>query len=178
MVWPVASPRSTGPPRPWPSGADGIPEPCARVGAAAQAALDSDLLHSQSPHLFVLCRGVAGRWFASTVSVVLGISLECANAALVTRFWARALCTELGTGDPMVLHSGSLRLTFLETKEGKYVRNRVRLHLVTHDFEFETARLLSLGAVRLTDVARGGRRWTTFADVEGNEFDLIDGESR
>ncbi|MFC0431009.1 VOC family protein [Kutzneria buriramensis] len=112
------------------------------------------------------------------MSVVLGISLDCGNVPLVARFWAQALGAEVGTGDPTVLKSGTLYLTFRRTTEGKYVRNRVRLHLLTHDFEFETARLLSLGAVRLADVARAGRRWTTFADVEGNEFDLVDGESR
>jgi hypothetical protein len=36
------------------------------------------------------------------------------------------------------------------------------------------ARLLSLGAVRLHGFALFDARWTTFADVEGNEFDLID----
>jgi hypothetical protein len=38
-----------------------------------------------------------------------------------------------------------------------------------------TARLLSLGAQRLRDLQAGKARWTTFADLEGNEFDLIAG---
>ena len=50
----------------------------------------------------------------------------------------------------------------------------MHLDLVTDDFDLEGARLLSLGAVRLQDHALSGTRWTTFADVEGNEFDLID----
>jgi hypothetical protein len=109
------------------------------------------------------------------VSVVLGISVDCGNAMLVARFWARALRTEICHGasrELVVLRADALCLAFRKAAEGKFVRNRVRLDLVTHDFEFETARLLSLGAVRLADVADG---WTTFADVEGNEFDLIDG---
>jgi hypothetical protein len=36
-------------------------------------------------------------------------------------------------------------------------------------------RLLSLGAQRLCDLRRDKSRWTTFADIEGNEFDLIAG---
>ena len=40
------------------------------------------------------------------------------------------------------------------------------------------ARLMSLGAVRLYDHALFDGRWTTFADVEGNEFDLIDANVR
>ncbi|HEY3606315.1 MAG TPA: VOC family protein [Pseudonocardiaceae bacterium] len=112
------------------------------------------------------------------MSVVLGISVECANTALVARFWAKALGTEIDqrvAGDVVVLRAGVLCLTFRQVTGGKFVRNRVRLDLITHDFEFETARMLSLGAVRLVDVVDGSRRWTTFADVEGNEFDLIDG---
>ena len=35
--------------------------------------------------------------------------------------------------------------------------------------------LLSLGAHRLRDQQAGKSRWTTFADIEGNEFDLIAG---
>jgi hypothetical protein len=36
--------------------------------------------------------------------------------------------------------------------------------------------LLALGASRLRDIREDGRlRWTTFADPEGNEFDLIAG---
>jgi hypothetical protein len=39
----------------------------------------------------------------------------------------------------------------------------------------ETERLLSLGAHRLRDVQLDKSRWTIFADIEGNEFDLIVG---
>jgi hypothetical protein len=35
--------------------------------------------------------------------------------------------------------------------------------------------LLGLGARRLRDVERDEIRWTTFAGIEGNEFDLIAG---
>jgi hypothetical protein len=36
-------------------------------------------------------------------------------------------------------------------------------------------RLLSLGARRLRDLHADKIRWTTFADIEGTEFDLIAG---
>jgi hypothetical protein len=39
----------------------------------------------------------------------------------------------------------------------------------------EAERLLSLGARRLRDVQRDKSRWTTLADIEGSEFDLIAG---
>ena len=47
--------------------------------------------------------------------------------------------------------------------------------IISDTFDAETERLLSLGARRLRDLQRDRARWTTFADIEGNEFDLIAG---
>ena len=55
--------------------------------------------------------------------------------------------------------------------EPKTAKNRLHLDLITADFDAELARLLGLGA---TEVA-SFERWTTLADPEGNEFDLIRG---
>jgi hypothetical protein len=55
------------------------------------------------------------------------------------------------------------------------VKNRVHLDLITTEFEAETGRLVGLGAQKVRDIEEHGNRWTTFADVEGNEFDLIAG---
>ena len=51
----------------------------------------------------------------------------------------------------------------------------LHLDVISDTFAAEAERLLSLGARRLRDVERGEIRWTTFADIEGNEFDLIAG---
>jgi hypothetical protein len=59
--------------------------------------------------------------------------------------------------------------------EAKVVKNRVHLDLISESFDAETERLVSLGAQKLHDVESGNARWTTFADIEGNEFDLIAG---
>jgi hypothetical protein len=59
--------------------------------------------------------------------------------------------------------------------EPKTVKNRLHLDLVSDTFDAETGRLLSLGARRLRDLQGDKSRWTTFADIEGNEFDLIAG---
>ena len=65
-------------------------------------------------------------------------------------------------------------LLFHRVPEGKTVKNRVHLDLATTDSEAQSARLLELGAAKLRDITEDGRlRWTTFADPEGNEFDLI-----
>lgn len=66
------------------------------------------------------------------------------------------------------------RLAFHKVPEAKSVNNRFHPDLITGDYEGETERLLALGATKL-DEFESGARWTTFADVEGNEFDLIAG---
>ena len=67
------------------------------------------------------------------------------------------------------------RITFNKVPEPKTVKNRLHLDVVSDTFDAETERLLSLGAQRIRDVQRDKFRWTTFADIEGNEFDLIAG---
>jgi Glyoxalase-like domain len=59
--------------------------------------------------------------------------------------------------------------------EPKTVKNRVYLDVISDSFDAETERLLSLGAQRLRNLQRDKSRWTTFADIEGNGFDLIAG---
>ena len=66
-------------------------------------------------------------------------------------------------------------LVFNKVPEAKIVKNRLHLDLVSDTFDGESERLLSLGARRLSDQQAGKSRWTTFADIEGNEFDLIAG---
>jgi predicted enzyme related to lactoylglutathione lyase len=57
--------------------------------------------------------------------------------------------------------------------EPKTVKNRLHLDLRTDQFEAETRRLIGLGATPIRDIEKPTARWTTFADPEGNEFDLI-----
>ncbi len=57
--------------------------------------------------------------------------------------------------------------------EGKTVKNRLHPDLATSEYELETERLIRLGAVKLNEFDQGGSRWRTFADPEGNEFDLV-----
>lgn len=67
------------------------------------------------------------------------------------------------------------RLAFHQVPEPKSLKNRLHLDLITPDFEAETTRLLALGATTAHQVEKSGRRWTTFLDPEGNEFDLVGG---
>ena len=61
-------------------------------------------------------------------------------------------------------------LSFVPVPEGKTVKNRVHLDLVTSDREAEVERLVGLGATRLADHDEWGHVWTTLADPAGNEF--------
>jgi predicted enzyme related to lactoylglutathione lyase len=113
---------------------------------------------------------------------LLAVSVDCTDAGRVAEFWAGVLGRTVGPdASPMfaavapddVVATGPL-LLFHGVPEGKTVKNRLHLDLVTDQVEAESERLLALGARRIRDIEESGRlRWTTFADVEGNEFDLV-----
>jgi predicted enzyme related to lactoylglutathione lyase len=114
-------------------------------------------------------------------STVLGLSFDTHDAARVAQFWATALGRPLADGasahDAVVLASdisAGPRLAFHQVPEGKMVNNRVHLDLITTDIDGESERLISLGATVVNTIS-GQARWITFADPEGNEFDLIAG---
>jgi hypothetical protein len=115
-------------------------------------------------------------------STLFGLAFDSADAAVAARFWAQVLHREVADGaseQHAVVEKGSddsgvPRLSFYQVPEGKTVKNRLHVDLITADYEGESARLVGLGAAKLNVVDQGAR-WTTFADVEGNEFDLIAG---
>ena len=114
---------------------------------------------------------------------LLAIAIDCADAPAVARFWADVLgrqVAEDSTSERVILLPGDgeasgPRITFNKVPEPKTVKNRLHLDVISDTFDAETGRLLSLGARRLSDLQRDTSRWTTFADIEGNEFDLIAG---
>ena len=114
---------------------------------------------------------------------LFAVAFDCADAAVLARFWAEALgrqVAEDSTSERAVLLAGEggssgPPITFNRVPEPKTVKNRLHLDLISDTFDADTARLLSLGAQRLRDLQAGKARWTTFADIEGNEFDLIAG---
>jgi hypothetical protein len=112
-----------------------------------------------------------------------GVAVDCADAAALAQFWAEVLGRKMGA-DPTREHAVVLvdddgtqgpRLAFHQVPEEKTVKNRLHLDLISTDFDAESERLLSLGAGKIRELEQGGARWTTFADIEGNEFDLIAG---
>ena len=93
----------------------------------------------------------------------------------VGRFWAAALGRDLIEGDPgeWATLAGDPRLDFMKVPEGKSTKNRVHLDWHAPDREAEVERLIALGATRLWDVRNENFEWTTLADVEGNEFCVV-----
>jgi hypothetical protein len=117
-----------------------------------------------------------------TVSIeFFGISVDCTDAAALAQFWGAVLDRQLADGatseDALLLVEPEAlsgpRLAFHRVTEAKVVKNRLHLDLITIGFDAEAERLVSLGAERVRDVQDGAARWTTFVDIEGNEFDLI-----
>jgi hypothetical protein len=116
-------------------------------------------------------------------STVFGFSYDCIDAAVVAAFWAAALGREIAAGateQDAVVSAGAdpvsgPRLAFHKVPEAKTVKNRLHLDLITTEFDAESTRLIGLGASKVREIETDGARWTTFADIEGNEFDLIAG---
>jgi predicted enzyme related to lactoylglutathione lyase len=116
---------------------------------------------------------------------VAALSVDCADPATLADFWGKVLGRPVSPGpspDTMVVDAadpaGGPRLFFNKVPEPKTVKNRLHLDLLTEHREEETERLIGLGARPLSEVAFPGVRWTTFADPEGNEFDLLTWEEQ
>lgn len=113
------------------------------------------------------------------------ITVDCADALVVGRFWSVALGRPLdggATGDfasiGMAEHrdtegwrlGGEQAWLFVRVPEPKAAKNRMHLDVATADPAAEVARLVGLGAQRVADVDEWGYRWTVMRDPEGNEF--------
>jgi hypothetical protein len=110
-----------------------------------------------------------------TISIY-ATSFDATNAAMLAAFWAAALGRDVNPeatpeSASLAAADGDHPILFHGVPESKTVKNRLHLDLITTDFDSELARLLSLGAAELASFPA----WTTLADPEGNEFDLIRG---
>jgi F420H(2)-dependent quinone reductase len=111
---------------------------------------------------------------------VIGLSIDCADPVALARFWSEVLGRPVNPGadaesaavDATSPASGP-RLAFHKVPEPKTVKNRLHLDLRTDEFEAERKRLVGLGATPIRDINKPAARWTTLADPEGNEFDLV-----
>lgn len=110
-----------------------------------------------------------------TTSVV-ALSIDCADPVALARFWSEVLGAPVdpgADGERAQISTASPRLVFHLVPERKTIKNRLHLDLSTDHFEADSERLSGLGATSLRSFSRPPARWTTFADPEGNEFDLV-----
>jgi predicted enzyme related to lactoylglutathione lyase len=116
------------------------------------------------------------------MSVTLNhITFDCADAARVAGFWSSVLDESVDTGASpdfaTITSSTSASWMFVKVPEPKRGKNRVHVDLAAPDLDAEVERLTGLGATRVADFDEGGTRWTTLADLEGNEFDVVHASS-
>jgi catechol 2,3-dioxygenase-like lactoylglutathione lyase family enzyme len=115
-----------------------------------------------------------------STTTISAVSFDTADAAALAAFWAEVLGRPVNPGatagyaaidaaDP----ADGPKLTFHKVPEATTVKNRLRLALRTEQLEAESLRLIELGAESLGDYEKPSLRWTTFADPDGNEFDLV-----
>ena len=107
------------------------------------------------------------------------IVIDSGNAAQLAGFWSQVLSRPVDEGAneffATIGHQakdGEPALMFLRVPESKQAKNRLHLDLSGPDWRAEADRLAALGATKLSDHAEYGTEWITFADPEGNEFDL------
>jgi hypothetical protein len=118
------------------------------------------------------------------VSIALeAVTFDCADAVGLARFWSAVL--EHPVDDGATAEFAAIGLSddnklrpawcFVRVPEAKVAKNRCHPDLLAVDHSAAVARAVAAGATRLADVEEGGTRWTTLADPEGNEFDIVAG---
>ena len=110
--------------------------------------------------------------------IPIHITVDCSNVTAVATFWSAALRRTVDSQTEDVAEipgggTGSIGWLFIRVPEGKTAKNRLHIDFGTADREAEVARLLALGASRIGDYQEWGAWWTTLADVEGNEFCVV-----
>ena len=126
----------------------------------------------------------------TTVSLsVAALTIDSADPAALADFWGKALGRPVSpgavAGDTAVDVTGpdsGPRMILHNPPEPGTAKNSVHLVLITDHYDEEIERLTGLGArplnqIKIPAVRTGGATFnvsqTTFADPEGNEFDLV-----
>jgi predicted enzyme related to lactoylglutathione lyase len=131
-----------------------------------------------------------GTIMTTTVSLSFAaLTIDSADPAALADFWGKALGRPVSpgavAGDTAVDATGpesGPRMILHNPPESGTAKNSVHLVLVTDDYDEEIERLTGLGARPLNEIkvppaalppGVAAIRQTTFADPEGNEFDLV-----
>ena len=105
------------------------------------------------------------------------VAIDCSDAAALASFYAALLDRPVDPGASEYFASigrGATTpvLMFLKVPDRTPGKNSVHLDLHTDTLADEIARAVSLGAKHLADFDQYGAVWATFADPEGNVFDI------
>lgn len=108
------------------------------------------------------------------------VTFDCTDAAVLAAFWSAALDRPVDAGAnayfATIGYGGpGPAFMFLKVDEPKTAKNRCHVDLSTGDLSTadraaECDRLVTLGAVRVSEHDEYGRRWTVLRDPSGNEF--------
>ena len=111
----------------------------------------------------------------------IGLVLDCAEPEKLAEFWAPALgYVSLGSfGSYVALVPDGRpgpKLLLQRVDEPKSAKNRMHVDIEVPDIHAEAARLVDLGATRVSDAPMSelGSTWIQMADPEGNEFCVCD----
>jgi len=115
-----------------------------------------------------------------TAPVSLSVAAVSVDSVALAGFWGRpwaarsaqARSPETRPVDAAGPESGP-RMLFHNVSGLQTANNRFHLILVTEHYHEEIERLTGLGARTVTETKLPEVRWTTLADPEGNEFDLV-----
>jgi predicted enzyme related to lactoylglutathione lyase len=104
------------------------------------------------------------------------LTVDCADAAGLASFYATLLDRPVDPGASeyfaTIGRGTSPVLMFLKVPDRTPGKNSVHLDLHTDALADEITRAVSLGAKHLADFDEYGAVWATFADPEGNVFDI------
>ena len=111
----------------------------------------------------------------------LVVVVDCADLERAATFWAAALGYadqgEAGAKYRSVLppDGPGAEILLQRTTDAKPGKNRVHLDLRTADLEAETARVIALGATKVSPepLEEHGWTWHVLADPDGNEFCVL-----
>jgi catechol 2,3-dioxygenase-like lactoylglutathione lyase family enzyme len=114
-----------------------------------------------------------------TTPHIAAVTFDCTDALRVATFWSEVFGRPVGEGgsSDFAQLPTTPPLMFFSVPEAKAAKNRVHLDIDVADLDGEVGRLVGLGATRLADYDENGFQWTTLADPEGNEFDLVQGSA-
>ncbi len=111
----------------------------------------------------------------------LGLVLDCADPEALGEFWSAALGYTVlgGAGNYVMLvdpEGAQPKLVLQRVTETKPGKNRMHFDIEVPDIETEVARLVELGATRVSEgpCREHGSTWILMSDPEGNEFCVCD----